>query len=327
MKFKFFVAAAAALMSAACSEKIEECPVQSGEKVDLEIKLSGVATRTTDVSGEKTVNNLQVFVFGSSNKLEAYENTSDAESLTIGVLTGTKTIHVLVNAPKLSGIVNYEDLYKTSSSLTANNVSGFVMEGWKTLDVTSVNKSVTVDVKRLVSKVSLVKVENRLDEMYSGMEFKVKSAYLINVAGDRTYQTEQHLAAAPTAWYNKMAYSSGDGLEGLTYASYDVVVPHSESNTTQQNFYCYPNPTNPDTSAKPWSPRHTRLVVEITLGGTLYYYPLTMPVMAQNTRYQVSLAVTRPGSDDPDLPYNPEDAVVSIKVLDWVDGGTVNEII
>ncbi len=324
MKIKFLFATAAVVLSAACNEKIGESPVISGETVNLEVKLSGIATKATDVSGETAVNNIQIFVFGSGKKLEAYENVSDVETLTVDVLTGAKTIHALVNAPALTGIEDYDDLYTTVSSLQKNGISNFIMEGWKSVTVSSANESVTIDVKRLVSRVSLVKVENKLDAIYSGMTFKIVSAYLINVAGDRTYTAEGQASAAPVTWYSKMAHSSVDWLDRLTYASYNVSVAHNGANTTRQNFYCYPNPTSSDTSSKTWSARRTRLVVEVQLGGTLYYYPLTMPVMQQNASYQVSLTVTRPGSNDPDVPYNPGDASVTINVLDWVEGDGVH---
>ncbi len=326
MKLRFAVAAFAASVLAACNEQAVEIPVPSDGTVDLTVSVSGVTTKVAAEGSEEKVNSLQVFVFGETNKLEAYE-TGTSSSLTIGILSGNKTIHALVNAPAFTGISDYDDLYSSLSNLDENRTDNFVMEGWKTVEVGKQGASVTIDVNRIVSKVSLLKVENKLAPIYSGMTFRLKRAYLINVAGNKYYGTEEQELDEPQNWYNKMSCTAAGELPELTLSAYNVNVAHSTANETKKNFYCYPNPTAEDTSEKPWSPRFTRLVVEVELDGTLYYYPVTFPNMQQNTQYQVSLAVTRPGSDDPDAPYEPGSATVSIDIREWVDGGTRNETI
>ncbi len=326
MKLKFAVAAFAASVLAACNEQAVEIPVPSDGTVDLTVSVSGVATKVAAEGSEEKVNSLQVFVFGENKKLEAYE-TGTASSLTIGILSGNKIIHALVNAPTLTSVADYDDLCDILSNLDENRTDNFVMEGWKTVEVGKQGASVTIDVSRIVSKVSLLKVENKLAPIYSGMTFHIKRAYLINVAGNKYYGSEEQELGDPQNWYNKMSCTATGELPALTLSAYNVNLAHSASNETKRNFYCYPNPTTADTSEKPWSPRLTRLVVEVELDGTLYYYPVTFPNMKQNTQYKVSLAVTRPGSDDPDVPYEPGSATVSIDIQEWVDGGARNETI
>ncbi len=323
MKCKFILAAIAVSSLAACSERLGEEQLKSGEAVNLEISVSGAATKATNVTTEKKVNTLQVFVFGEGKRLEAYESVSGAESLDISILTGTKIIHALVNAPAVKGVVDYDDFYGKLSKLSDNTLSNFVMEGRKQVTVKTTDMSETIEVSRMVSKISLVKVENKLDDVYSGVEFKLKRAYLINVAADRKYAAEGQTVPAPASWLNMMKYT--DGLPELTCGTYAEVIASKSVSAIKHSFYCYPNPTSGDTSSATWSARRTRLVVEVELDKTLYYYPVTLPVLAQNTEYQVSLVVTRPGSNGPDIPYNPGDAAVSIKIADWVDGKDVTE--
>ena len=54
---------------------------------------------------------------------------------------------------------------------------------------------------------------------------------------------------------------------------------------------------------------------------------MTLPEVDQNTAYEISLTVTRPGSDSPDDPVDTHSAEFKIKVVDWIDGGDINETI
>ncbi len=329
MKCRFVLAALAVVGLAACSEKIENGQEFPEKKVNVGLSVScDMDTKVSGVSGETKVNDLQVFVFGSNNRLEAYKHEKGKSSLVLGLFPGQKKLHVLVNAPKVSNIVDYEDLYTKVSELKDNSADNFVMEGYKSLKVGNEDFSTDLQASRLVSKVSLVKIENKLDDIYGNLEFTVSRAYLTNVAGDRGYSAEGHPAAAPSLWFHKMKYVSSDGISDLTMADYkDEKIMKSKSYTTAQHFYCYPNPTEQDSVNEKWSIRFTKLVVEIKLGGELYYYPLPLGKLEQNTAYQVSLAVTHPGSNDPDTPYNQDSGTFDIKVVDWNTGKPIDETI
>ncbi len=324
------MSAVAVTAFAACSERIADEPVLAGNPVEVEVSVYDGMTKAADESGEKTVNTLQVFVFGKDNKLEAYKSSEAVSSVKMGIFSGTKIIHALVNAPEVSGVVDYEDFYTATSDLTDNRIDNFVMEGRDTVTVGTKEFSVPIQVSRVVSKVSLVKVEKQLAAMYEGQTLEVISAFLINVAGDRTYSAAgQGIPAtpAPVSWYNKMAFVEDDGIAALTHDSIGGVEVGDEAYEVKHNFYCYPNPTVEDNSDAEWSARYTRLVVEVDLGGTVYYYPVSLPGLNQNTEYKVSLCITRPGSGSPDVPYDPDAATVSIEVLDWRKGDDINAVI
>ncbi len=325
-------AALAAGVLASCNEQIELEPAIAGKPVELEISVdSGAMTKATNETGEKTVNSLQVFVFGKDNKLEAYKDSTGVSSIKMGIFSGTKIIHALVNAPALSGIVTYKDFYTATSKLTDNNLSNFVMEGRDTVVVGTGKTTVPLKVGRVVSKVSLVKVENKLADMYENLELRVTGAYLINVAGNRTFSAAGDgipATPAPTLWFNKMKYDGTGNVAELTYESIGNVKIDTTPYKGPHHFYCYPNPTKNDSSeSTQWSDRYTRLVIEVTLGGTAYCYPINLPDLKPNMEYKVSLCITRPGSGSPDTPYDKESATVSVEVLEWGDGGDINEII
>ena len=96
-----------------------------------------------------------------------------------------------------------------------------------------------------------------------------------------------------------------------------------------QYFNAYPNLNSADDQVA-----DTRLVVEATLDGRKYYYPVTMPKMESNKSYEISeLKITRPGSDDPDKPIEIVDQDFKITVNPWDvvlvgnDGGAGNVIL
>ncbi len=329
MKRKFLLAAFAATALAACSEKIsEDEALLSDEKVSVEINVAGAVTKADQTASETNLYNLQVFVFGENGKLEAYKKVTEMLTFTIDIMKGKKTIHVLGNAQPLTGIHEYADLRAQVTNFKENTINRFVMEGWKEVELTAASMSVTVDLNRIAAKISLVKIENKLTGMYEGMSMNLRGAYLVNVAGNRQFISKGVAAAAPTVWYNKRAYSADDGVADLTYRKYEnIQLQHTGKRTTRENFYCYPNACTKDSSSPTWSERCTRLVVEVELDKTVYYYPVTLPVVNQNTNYEVSLTITRPGSTDADVVCDTGSANSLVKVITWADGESLDKTI
>lgn len=321
MQKKLFYAMCAVAICTACHEAAIEPLTEASKTVRLEVSLPEVDTKISGSSSESTVNDLQVFVFDDGGMLEAYGNTQSS-SLSLDCIPGTKQVVALVNAPDLSGISSYAGLTGQISSLSDNEVGTLVMEGEKSVNLAT-STTVTVPVSRLVAKISLVGITNELAlDYHRNQSFTVVSAYLINVAGTKTYLSDSQ----PDVWYNKMKYSSE--LETMLWETLgNTLIKPSASYSKTHYFYCYPNDTENDYNDGTWQARHTRLVVEAKIGTDTYYYPVTLPQIEQNTAYEVSLTVTRPGSDSPDRPVDTETASFTVKVLDWVDGGDINEVI
>ncbi len=325
MKLKFVIAAVAASVLAACSEPTIDEPVKAEETVNLNIALSACETKVVDDDREATINGYQLFVFGDGGVLENYKNVSGTTQISIGAFGGHKLIYALANAPSMSDVMDYADFCSRRSSIQDNLLEKMVMQGFTTVDVDGKDMELVIPVERMVAKVSLVNVKNELDTYYREFEFVLRRAYLINVAGDLPYGHSEDVDRAPTTWYNWRQFNATDNLTSLTSGSYDKIMVYGQSAPHQHHFYCYPNPTEEDAYSDDRTPRRTRLVVEIELDGKTYYYPVTMPVLEQNTEYKVTLTVKGLGSDNPDRPYHSNVAKVSIEVEDWYDGGAIDE--
>ena len=310
MKKSIFAFAAALAALVACN-KNEATPMQPQNQeslvpCELTVGICGAMTKATTATAgdEAKVNNLQVFVFRGDD-LDAYASVDNAQELTLSCTAGERAVYALVNAPDYSAVPGKAALLAKVSELSANSLTNFEMVGSKSVTLPQSEK-VSIDVNRIASRVVLKKItRNFTSEALQALNFKVDAIYLINVAGNTSYD----LSAAPTKWCNVAEYQSVESVDPLLYDKVDKAVLNGKSHETVHSYYAYPN----DATSKT-----TRLVIETTLGETKYYYPINLPEMAANKSYEIAeVVITRPGSDNPDEPVSFADATFSINVIDW----------
>ena len=308
MKKSIFAFAAALAALVACN-KNEATPMQPQNQeslvpCELTVGICGAMTKATAVSAdnEAKVNNLQVFVFRGDD-LDAYASVDNAQELTLSCTAGDRVVYALVNAPDYSAVPGKAALLAKVSELSANSLTNFEMVGSKSVTLPQSEK-VSIDVNRIASRVVLKKITRSFtSEALQALNFKVDAIYLINVAGNTSYD----LSAAPAKWYN--VAENKNELASLLYDAPASLITNGQSYSTAHTFYAYPNDLATNT---------TRLVIETTLGETKYYYPINLPEMAANKSYEIEeVKITRPGSDNPDEPVSFADATFSINVIDW----------
>ena len=308
MKKSIFAFAAALAALVACN-KNDVAPMQPQNQeslvpCELTVGICGAMTKATAVSAdnEAKVNNLQVFVFRGDD-LDAYASVDNAQELTLSCTAGDRVVYALVNAPDYSAVPGKAALLAKVSELSANSLTNFEMVGSKSVTLPQSEK-VSIDVNRIASRVVLKKITRSFtSEALQALNFKVDAIYLINVAGNTSYD----LSAAPAKWYN--VAENKDELASLLYDAPASLITNGQSYSTAHTFYAYPTDLATNT---------TRLVIETTLGETKYYYPINLPEMAANKSYEIEeVKITRPGSDNPDEPVSFADATFSINVIDW----------
>ena len=282
-----------------------------GERTELTVGIATGITRSTTITAEDEVkvNNLQVFVF-RGDALDAYGAADNASSVTGSCTKGDREVYAVVNAPDLKDIATKTDLLAAKSALTDNDESNFVMFG-KTDATLPSELPVNVEVNRMVSKVVLKTVNRAFTSAaLAALNFSIDEIFITNVAGDVNYG----LTDSPVDWYNKLDYNSEMAM--FTHDAPAASVVNEEAYSTQHTFYCYPNKAA-DSDAASWSPRRTRLVLKTTLGTDTYYYPVTLPELENNKSYELELTITRPGSDNADMPVSFEDCAFEITVKPW----------
>lgn len=312
----FFAAAVAALSLVGCSKNNVESTGEGGtardEMVQLNVRLPETITKVTGTSSDAKVNDLQIFVFSRNGALET-SATGTGASLSLTCTSGEKTVIALVNAPKENGVTNASALRAKTVKLEDCSPSDMVMAGEVTVNLKS-STTVTIPVTRLAAKVAIsgIKTDFVLDQ-HKSLPFKVKSIYLINVAGDKAYFD----ANTPSLWYNKSKYVAATSPSFLYDAVTSGQITNGATYSKEHFFYCYPNNS---TAIK------TRLVVETEIDGYVYYYPLTLESVNSNTAYTYNLTITRLGSDSPDVPVEDGTIQFTVTVEDWIEQD-INEII
>lgn len=297
-----------------CNEKNDDLSVDamsSAEKIQLTVKLPVTATRVTGPASDDQVGDIQVFVFDRNGVYET-SSSGGGSTLSLTCTTGEKQIVALVNAPKESGVKNISELRARTADLTDCAENSIVMAGEVT-KVLEASTTLTMTVERIAAKVAVDKVTTNFTlDQHKELDFKIKSIYLINVAGERAYLADN----TPSSWYNEGEHVAATAPSFLHDDVASGTIANGSSYLTEHYFYCYPNATA----------TKTRLVVEAQVGNYIYYYPVTLEKVDPNTAYTYSLTITRLGSDSPDEPVEDGAVQFNVTVKDWVEQN-VEEII
>ena len=357
MKKTIIAMAAACAALAACSKEQTLAPVTPSEEGTGQITFTvagdepaetrAVTAYTTAQTDESQVKKVQVFVFGSDGAINFYQNLGTATSGSISTTAGTKTVWAVVNGPDLSTIGTLSALQATAVDLSANSTTastGFVMAGSSTVSVSNGSTaSCAITVSRLVSRVALSTVVNKLPESYGAIT--IDRVFLCNVVGN------QNLAgnAAVSTWYNKNGRADEstrntahiiDGstykasCETLTYKGVSQSVANGATLNKEENpylFYAFPNSstTAPSGFQSTFAAQRSVLTVVATISGKTYYYPVVLDnaTLERNKSYTVGLTITGLGSDDPNKTVEKGNLTASITVSGWTAGANYDETI
>ena len=318
MKTKLLLAAAA-ILAASCNqiqtveEEVQNSKSNDTVKVTVNIKGAPATRSTTIGSGnEEKITDYQIFVFdASSGAIESY--VKDAN--TLNVSTGEKDFVAMVNCPaELKNVGTKDELMAKVSLLKNNSSDHFEMIGISR-ETIKAETDVELKVERMVSKVVIEKISTAFTSAYlASQTFTIKGIYLTNVVANNNYAL--NLDAKSIDWFNqlKVDTTSSNEAKDLTQdTGMTATVPYE----TAHSFYCYPNSCEDDSTAAEWAPRHTRLVIETTLG----YYTIKLPVLERNKVYTVKeLKITKKGSLNPWEDITTYNATFEITVEKWVDG-------
>lgn len=338
-----FVAFAATLAGLAACNKENTNNVPSndelfpkGEPVTLQVGIEAAGqTKATGVIGDETdeakVNNLQVLVF-RGDALDAYGTIANSKSITVSCTAGDRVVYALVNGQDMQAVQTKTDFLAKISLLSNNTLTNYEMLGVKNVTLPQTS-TVSIDVDRVAARVVLKKITNNLTSpALQAMEFGVDDIYVTNVSGDCIFKrivpdTQGGTVAtyAPTVWYNKLKYESGNCIAAFHHDAPAAKIAYSANNSIAHYFYAYPNPSEPEASAAAdfinggeWSARRSKLVLKCHIGPDTYYYPIILPVLENNKSYEINeLKITRPGSDSEDKPVSFADVAFEITVKPW----------
>ena len=354
MKKSFLILSAICAVFASCQKQDVVSNAVNSERISVSYSLVGngapVSKAAAASTKESTVANYQIYVFNTDGSLDASGYQSSAEAITLKCTPGDKKVYGLVNhkADLTTSINNETALLAVKSDLGDNDAATtFVMFGEKDVTLPATG-TVAVPVDRLCSKIYIDKITNNLNAALG--KITLNAIYVINATGDATIGDETYCPAAAGSWYNKQKYvASGDTKIEALLADNALAtdIANGAAYSTPRYFYAYPNPTSDDNSDATFSPRYTRLVIDVTVendkdasGAQVphRYYPINLCVksgetyggesaatsfmgLGRNLYYHITnLKISRLGSLDPDKPVVSEDMTFSVSVNAWALG-------
>lgn len=286
----------------------------------IEVNIGGYpcytkASSTYEYPYEKKVNSVNYYVFNSSGMLEASFSNTSTSAVQRTLTTGTKTIYALVNMPasRFSSCKTLSELESKCAFLSDIDDYGMPMSGKKTVTITTGANTVTINVERLLSRITIEDIYNELSNSLEGEDIELGQIYLTNLIGSNTIA-----GGTPSSyqWYNFAGRrDDATGPEDIIEYVYDCaflywnlyeefcIVSWGDSDCPSTPLYFFPNNTT-TTDRNGWSTtktaRFTRLVVEAFIRGERYFYPINLNGAKRNTAYDLYLTITHPGSLDPD---------------------------
>ena len=321
-------ACAAALSSCDRQDNVSTSVIEKDtETVTLSVSVDNPSTRSTATWADEAIFTLGVYIFDADGSYAAsgYDGTGES-TVEIECQTGSgKTIFALVNyTPDVEDVssLTISDMMALTSDLSENSTSAFVMSGMEEDVEITTSSAISIDVYRVAAKVSIDKIVNAItDEAYVNSTFTLTGIYLINAPVDGYPLCDLEVTSyTPSSWMNTGGYVTDDTYDTYLYDKVEETITSDASYETTHEFYCYPNFTEDDSQDDDWCARKTRLVVEVSLGGDTYYYPISLDKVIRNKHYHfTSLTITLRGSTDPDYPIETENFSYSVDIEDWDD--------
>ena len=332
MKKVFIAMAAIAAMASSCTkEEITsgELPVQEGK-----VRISLVDETTTRATGEdhgdqtddNNINTLEVFIFkinkGGVNDgmLDGYkkytaDDLKNLSELELSTTTGKKVIYVVANSQKedWSEGLDRTNFEKQMAYLYKEDAKNFVMFAGKEVSV-QLETSVSMTLVRMVSRIALNSLTVSFSgTLYEGAPLENVKAYLTNV------QAQKYLldgSGTNLKVVNSRKYipedMEGAKMEGLLFDQLATRL-YDETHSTPHYFYCYENAIGQENETD----RFTKLVIEGTLNGITYYYPVPIKELRRNSCYSVDVKIYRPGSLDPEVGVEVGTMDLKLNILPW----------
>lgn len=312
MKKHFIILTALAVASlASCQKNVQtasdwEEPVLEGPTGVISVKIQTPEPDSKSATlADNAISTVQLFVFGTDNKLETskyFQTYTSGTDLKITAKKGDgKTLYVVLNAPRLnfSSLSRFESPSAASIDdlvdLSINTREHLVMVGKNTVNVVEydANKTadpvlspVTVHVKRLAAKVVLDKITvDFRNTALEGGAFTVNQVYLVNVVGKSPLGVSSIGSgtadtgipvALPSQVFNQMTYwySPATLASGAPEMTFDATVndPVCSVAGDEKNlgliYLAYPNNAEAYQEGKSvTSPVHTALVIKATVSS------------------------------------------------------------
>ena len=340
MKKVFIAMGAIAAMACSCTKeeiRSEVNPVQEGQ---LHISLvNDVAVKATGEghsaqADDNNINTLEIFVFrvnegaADDGLMDGYkkftaQDLKNLSTLTVKTTTGKKMVYAVANSHKAdwSDGITRNEFEQQMAYLQNDDVRNFIMFAGKEVTI-HLESTISMALTRMVSRVKL----NSLKVSFAGtpnegVPLENVKAYLTNVQAQKLLLDG---SGTNLKVLNSKKYVAEDmtgfAMQGMLYDELAESISET-THSTPHYFYCYENNLSEETDTD----RFTKLVIEGTLNGITYYYPVPIKDLKRNSCYSIDVRIYRPGSLDPETAVEVGALDMRLNIQSWntVPGSTV----
>ena len=269
---------------------------------------------------------IDVLVFNDDKmrSLDTYQRFGMTSCSTVKAASasGDKIMSIAVNSGidryGWKGICSYDGLAEIHSHLEKECKERPVMSGECR---TKAGSHANIRVTRLSSEIVLRSLScDFRGKPYSGELLRDVKVYLTNVNAEVPIFHDSRFMPTRIINSGRLNMSDIEQFSEPETVMQEIPYPIGESVTRPDIcLRCYPNEAEEETSGTPF----TRLVIEGSLEGTTYYWPVSINRndggggIGRNCRYIYDIRIKRKGNTDPDIPVETEEGNIIMSIEPW----------
>ena len=294
---------------------LSACEKQAGETPAARLSLNALPA-----SGLEEVHSLDLLVYRAGDGMrDAYLKTGGKSSLQVSVTRGQRLHwYLIANAPASAQLeaCEKEETFLSSELLLSQAVSdGLVM-----LASGISPGSGEAILRPYACKITLqgLSVPWR-DSFYPAPACILERVVLVNVRGSVQYGGIPS-ALADDLWYNPSRDDAqAPPLDGLLAWNGPVTIPPEGLYGLGISLFALPNPSEGDeTGPENWTPRQTRMALQLRIDNMLQWYSVDLPALQAGTHYLIQEAViTGPGTSQIDSGMHRSEIAFTCTVVPW----------
>lgn len=342
MTFLSLAAVLTAAFSGCTETEIPSANARSDSSI-LSLSISGSAstklTGTESSLEDNRINSLDIFIFrgdeekGDYHALETHRKFTgpelgDLTNIEIQTTAGKKDIAVVANAKTdLSKTVQDMQGFRTLSYRLEDEEKGnLLMTGSCMVTVSKEKTSASISLTRMAARIVVDGIRTDFSgTAYEGKQLEDVKIYVINAKNSKLIYNGNDTSAE--SYLNRGGLKTEDmercSMEGILHDDTGTSIG-DDGYATQHHFYCFGNENTADSGEE----LVTRLIIEGTLNGIRYYYPVNVnnspeftsdhKGIRRNTVYTIGVTIKKIGSDNPDKPLESGSLDLNIGVSDWI---------
>jgi len=285
-----------------CTPQEPEARTDALGKVTVSFGVEGPVTKGFVTGEADAIESLELLVFRRiGGALDTRVRTTSSKVISASVTEGTQLDWYLVaNVPDnvISGFRNREAFLQSVTRLDQVTQSAMPMYASGSGVFTGTDHCIHTALKRYACKVRVEKISVDWQE---ALPCRLEKVILINAVGSTPWSG---IPAAGDVWYNKVGadYSLGSDVRSMLVWDDGADIDSQEAVSVDAELYTMPNPLTESAYGLPWTPRCTRLALEIVSDGMSNWYNVDIPAMEGNSLYLIKNVVIKgPGSSGPDM--------------------------